>query len=383
MHLTLNMHNLFDFTLNDVKSRLQYFRIFYAGLAAQAIKDVLICTSAILLLLILILAVKLRLWEKSTQRLSKSFREGFMSSEAQADVAKGVNKPKSKDHMWGVFILIVAIVTILGYFFLSPQKLFKPGDDIGYNVGLAGGVMMLALLLYPLRKRVRFLGNLGVLPTWFRWHMVLGILGPLTIVFHSTYHVYIPFFHPTGSLNAAIAMICMLLVSGSGTFGRFFYTKIHHGLYGRQATVNEIKAGLEQAGDVKSTFSFAPEIEQKLDWFRVQSEENAQAGKLGLFRFLAIGIRTELLTRSLVKELHNVMYSQAHENNFSAAQMNSMEVMFLENKRLIKSYLSAVRDASQFHTYERLFSYWHIFHIPLVYMMVFSAFYHVYAVHAY
>ena len=309
-----------------------------------------------------------------------------MSSQAQESVTldrRKADKPKSKDHMWGVFILVVAIVTTIGYFIVSPQALYKPGDDIGYNLGLAGGLMMLTLLLYPLRKRVKFLGNVGLLPTWFKWHMVLGILGPLTIIFHSTYHVYIPYFHPTGSVNAAVAMYCMFLVSGSGTFGRFFYTKIHHGLYGRQASVNELKAELEQSGDVKSKFSFAPEIERKLDAFRTEAEANAQAGKLGLGRFIAIGVQTAMLSRALVKELHAVMQAQAQEKNFTPAQMKSMEGMFVEYKELITSYLKAVRDASQFHTYERLFSYWHIFHIPLVYMMVFSGFYHVLAVHMY
>lgn len=309
-----------------------------------------------------------------------------MSSQAQENVTldrRAGTKPKSKDHMWGVFILIVAIVTVGGYFIVSPQTLYEPGDDIGYNLGLAGGLMLLALLLYPLRKRVKFLGNLGLLPTWFKWHMVLGILGPLVIIFHSTYHVYIPYFHPIGSVNAAIAMYCMFLVSGSGTFGRFFYTKIHHGLYGRQASVNEIKAELEQSGDVKSTFSFAPEIERKLEEFRIRAEENAQAGKLGLIKFIAIGIKAEMLSRALVKELHGIMQAQAREKNFTQTQVKSMEGMFAEYRALIKSYLGAVRDASQFHTYERLFSYWHIFHIPLVYMLVFSGFYHVLAVHMY
>lgn len=309
-----------------------------------------------------------------------------MSSQAQENVTldrRASAKPKSKDHMWGLFILIVAIVTIVGYFVVSPQTLYEPGDDIGYNLGLAGGLMMLALLLYPLRKRVKFLGNVGLLPVWFKWHMVLGILGPLVIIFHSTYHVYIPYLHPIGSVNAAIAMYCMFLVSGSGTFGRFFYTKIHHGLYGRQASVNEIRAELEQSGDVKSTFSFAPEIERKLEEFRLGSEANAQAGKLGLIWFIALGMKTAMLSRSLVKELHGVLHAQAREKNFSQSQIKSMEGMFVEYRALIKSYLGAVRDASQFHTYERLFSYWHIFHIPLVYMLVFSGFYHVLAVHMY
>ncbi len=60
-----------------------------------------------------------------------------------------------------------------------------------------------------------------------------------------------------------------------------------------------------------------------------------------------------------------------------------METLFKDYRDKINAFLDAVRDAAQFHTYERLFSLWHIFHIPLVYMMVFSAFYHVYAVHAY
>jgi hypothetical protein len=55
----------------------------------------------------------------------------------------------------------------------------------------------------------------------------------------------------------------------------------------------------------------------------------------------------------------------------------------MDYQYMIVSYLNAVRDASQFSTYERLFSWWHIFHVPLVYLMVFSALYHVYAVHFY
>jgi hypothetical protein len=186
-----------------------------------------------------------------------------------------------------------------------------------------------------------------------------------------------------GSPNAAVAMLCMLLVSGSGTFGRFFYTKIHHGLYGRQTTVNELRAELEQTGDVKSIFSFAPTVEKALEDFRGRADKYAKQSGLGYVNFLTVGFQTALLRRSLSKELHRVMLEQAEQSNFNAAQMAGMETMFKEYQEKIASYLQAVRDAAQFHTYERMFSWWHIFHIPLVYMMVFSAVYHVYAVHAY
>lgn len=295
-------------------------------------------------------------------------------------------KDQSEHLRWIVFISIVGIITFAGFFVVYPQKLYRPGDelfDFGYNLGLTGGLMMLLLLFYPLRKRVKFFENLGFLPTWFKWHMVLGILGPLFIIFHSTYHVYIPFIHPQGSMNAAVAMYCMLLVSGSGTFGRFFYTKIHHGLYGRQASVNEIRAELEQTGDVKSVFNFAPHIESVLEEFRASAEKISKDTGYGFGNFIKVGIQASFLSRSLTKELHQVMQAQAREHHFNAQQMASMEKMHQEYREKIATYLRAVRDAAQFHTYERLFSWWHIFHIPLVYMMVFSAIYHVYAVHAY
>ena len=294
---------------------------------------------------------------------------------------------KQSEHLpWLIFISIVGFITIAGYFMVYPQTLYTPGEelfDFGYNLGLAGGLMMLTLLLYPLRKRWRFLENFGFLPTWFKWHMVLGILGPLTILFHSTYHVYIPYIHPTGSINAAVAMYCMLLVSGSGTFGRFFYTKIHHGLYGRQTTVNELKAEMEQSGDVKSVFSFAPNIEKKLEAFRVAEEKYSKTSGLGFGNFIMASLRAWWLSFTLTRELRRIMRAQAKEKQFTAAQRQGMETLFKDYRDKIDAFLDAVRDAAQFHTYERLFSLWHIFHIPLVYMMVFSAFYHVYAVHAY
>ncbi len=295
-------------------------------------------------------------------------------------------KNQSEHLHWLIFISIVGIITFGGFFLVYPQKLYRPGDelfDFGYNLGLAGGLMMLTLLLYPLRKRVKIFQNLGFLPTWFKWHMLLGILGPLAIVFHSTYHVYIPFIHPTGSLNAAVAMYCMLLVSGSGTFGRFFYTKIHHGLYGRQASVNELRVEMEQTGDVKSMFSFAPNVEKALEEFRGRGEKIAKESGYGFISFIKVGFQASSLVRTLSKELHHTMQTQARENNFNAQQQAGMDAMYREYREKIIAYVRAVRDAAQFHTYERLFSWWHIFHIPLVYMMVFSAVYHVYAVHAY
>ena len=293
---------------------------------------------------------------------------------------------QSEQARWLAFISIVGIIIVGGYFVLYPQTLFKPGAklfDLGYNLGLAGGLMMLVLLLYPLRKRFRFASKMGALPKWFRWHMLLGILGPLTIIFHSTYHVYIPYIHPIGSPNAAVAMFSMLLVAGSGIFGRFFYTKIHHGLYGRMSTLGELRSNLENSEDVKAVFNVAPGIGKALEDFRTRVDAYAQQSGSGFMNFFTVGFQTMKLSRSLPREISLVMHDQAVENNFNSEQRANMEQRVLDYQKMIVSYLNAVRDASQFSTYERLFSWWHIFHVPLVYLMVFSALYHVYAVHFY
>lgn len=291
------------------------------------------------------------------------------------------------DHArWLAFIGIVAMIIVGGYFVLYPQTLFKPGAklfDLGYNLGLVGGLMMLALLLYPLRKRFRFASKMGALPKWFKWHMLLGILGPLTIIFHSTYHVYIPYIHPIGSPNAAVAMFSMLLVAGSGIFGRFFYTKIHHGLYGRMSTLDELRSNLENSEDLKAVLNAAPDIGKALEDFRARVDAHARQSGSGLMNFFTVGFQTMKLSRSLPQQISLAMHGQAKENDLDAGQHSDLEQRVADYQKMIVSYLNAVRDASQFGTYERLFSWWHIFHVPLVYLMVFSALYHVYAVHFY
>ena len=281
----------------------------------------------------------------------------------------------SKNHRWKIFLVVVTLIMALGWITTSSQKFYKPGDDVGYNLGLVGGVMLLMLLLYPLRKRIRFLNGIGILPSWFKWHMIFGILAPVLILFHSTFRI--------GSINAGMALGAMLLVSGSGIFGRFFYTKIHNGLYGRKANLQELQNELSSTESAKSSLSFAPDIEKNLNAFSVDTAKVSKGGNPSLWHFTTIGIKAYFLSRSLTRKLHHAMYSQASEKNWNSAQMQRLDIMYEENKKQIENYISAVCDVAQFHTYERLFSLWHIFHIPLVYLLIFSGIFHVISVHMY
>ncbi len=279
-----------------------------------------------------------------------------------------------KDYGWTLYLMVITVLMAAGWL-VSQNELYESGDDIGYNIGLVGGLMMLTLLIYPIRKRIRFMKNWGLLPKWFKWHMVFGILGPALVVFHSTFSLR--------SVNATVAMTCMLLVSGSGIFGRFFYTKIHNGLYGRNTTFQQLQDELDGSKNVKSIFGFAPELQKKLTDFSNYALNLSKGGRVSFWTFLTIGFRIQWFARTLIIELEDAMYANANEMQWNDAQMKRLDELFYQNAQFVRNYLTTIQDITQFSTYEKLFSLWHIFHVPLVYMLVFSSVWHVIAVHKY
>ena len=50
---------------------------------------------------------------------------------------------------------------------------------------------------------------------------------------------------------------------------------------------------------------------------------------------------------------------------------------------LVSSYLREIERVAQFTTYERLFSLWHVLHIPLIYLLAASTIFHILAAYMY
>ena len=134
-----------------------------------------------------------------------------------------------------LFVLVCALL-YCGWHFPT-ERYISPKRGIGYALGIVGGSLMLLLLVYSLRKRWGWLRFLGSTPSWFRFHMVLGVLGPLCILYHSNFS--------TGATNSNVALFCMLTVAGSGLIGRYIYAHIHHGLYGRKLELGELRESAE------------------------------------------------------------------------------------------------------------------------------------------
>lgn len=270
-----------------------------------------------------------------------------------------------------VYVVLVALVwltwqvTRFGY--------FEAGDDLGYWIGVTGGTMMLLLLTYPLRKHFKFAQNWGRVKWWFLVHMLLGIGGPLLILAHSTFRI--------GSLNAGVALYSMIIVALSGVVGRFIYARVHRGLRGELVGFKELqaRAKLDQE-EARSRLAFAPRVEAHLKAFE-QTELQARPGWLTHFRqVLWLPLKQWIVYWRCVKDLHKPIRKFAAHDKWSHADLVRRE---RKTRDLIWRYLTAVVRVAQYTAYERMFSLWHVAHIPFVYLLVISAIVHVIAVHAY
>lgn len=250
---------------------------------------------------------------------------------------------------------------------------YTPGSRLGYNLGLAGGVALLLVFLYPLRKRVRFMQAWGASKGWFALHMACGIGAPFLILAHSTFHV--------GSINAGVALACLLLVAGSGLVGRFIYIRVHHGLYGTKLTLAELQAeaGIN-AGKVRSKLDFAPRVEAWMKAFEAAALERPRGVVHGAWSFLTLGARRRWTYRRCANELVRECRAQARSGAWDPARYRRE---LAAARGLVGAYLFGVQKVAQFGRYERLLSLWHVLHVPLVWMLVLSAIVHVVAVHAY
>ncbi|WP_124948279.1 hypothetical protein [Sulfurirhabdus autotrophica] len=272
------------------------------------------------------------------------------------------------------FSVGLLVLLVLGLAWLVAfADLFVAGSDLGYNLGLAGGLIMLSLLLYPLRKRVRALERLGQMENWFRYHMFMGIGGPVLILFHTTFK--------TGSMNANIALLSMLLVALSGVVGRFVYRRIHRGMYGREITLAELEAEFKERQEhIGSVFSLQPNIEHRLKDFHQAAFAPIDSTLHRVWRFMTMRHRGKKLSRRIRHDAKKVLVAEAKKQGWPHAQLL---LNYNLAKRQIDDYLFAIIRLAQMAGWTKLFSLWHLAHVPFIYLLVFSGIAHVIAVHLY
>lgn len=261
----------------------------------------------------------------------------------------------------GLTLAVLAAVLIHA---VARSGWYTPGSDIGYNLGLVGALMMLALFGYPLRKRIRGLAHAGRVSSWFSLHMFLGIAGPVLILLHCTLQ--------WRSLNAAIAFWTMVIVAGSGLLGRYLYRGLHYGLYGRQLSLSEVRA--ETATRVTAAMrqlreEGAGDAMDVVDRFMRRCAVVEAAGWSRPWSVLSLGARAYWAGTRLESAARSPRAGQP----FVSQQAYTMA----------DECVRALLRSARFVPYERMFSLWHLLHVPLVLLLVLSVIAHIVAVHMY
>ena len=252
-------------------------------------------------------------------------------------------------------------------------RIVDPAQGAGYWLGIVGASMMLLLLLYPLRKKVAWLGVIGSVRNWFRMHIFLGLLGPLLILYHCNFNL--------GSFNSKVALYSMLVVAGSGIIGLHIYSRIHRGLNGKKSNLLDLRNDLADSMDANhGLVTLMPNLVSSLEMLSNDMQGDEITGSISFGRSLKWTLKKGIFRFKLKRMAKIELREKAAISPPIARDIKRLRPAAYKH---IDGYIKKMGRVAQFSLYERLFSVWHVFHLPLFIMLVLSASVHVLAVHMY
>jgi len=118
-------------------------------------------------------------------------------------------------------------------FFHPDHVTLKPSGVLGHGLGIIGSLfMIIGVSAYMARKRFRSLHRIGILKHWLEFHIFLCTLGPILVLYHTSFKF--------GGL-VAISFWSMVAVFLSGIIGRFIYIQIPRTIEGRELSEDEVR----------------------------------------------------------------------------------------------------------------------------------------------
>ncbi len=294
---------------------------------------------------------------------------------ANAQAVNVTLKRRYLAHAHRVFIVLFALcwlALVVWGWSIRDEDYISASSGLGYALGLSGGLMLLMLLTYSLRKRFKPLRNLFHLRHWFRLHMLLGVLAPTAILFHSQFRF--------GSPNSTVALICLLAVATSGLIGRFLYSRIHAGVHGEKIKLVQVRKDFQTLQDSLNSLAVTPKQKDRVAKIFVALEALIAGQRNATFGSLWKGRRrARVISKALAATVENIeryheKHPEAHENFAKTREEihNCLDVMQVILKKLPGLYL-----------FERLFSFWHVVHLPIFGLMLVTIITHVIVVHMY
>lgn len=231
-------------------------------------------------------------------------------------------------------------------FFDPSHNLLKPSGAWGHGFGIFGTfLMIMGMLLYMARKRFRSLSRLGNLKYWLEFHIFLCTLGPILILFHTSFKF--------GGI-VAISFWSMVAVFLSGIIGRFIYIQIPRTIEGRELSLNEVRNLKNDIGDIlKNSYKLDDESHKAILTSIIDRE------KLNQGNFFLRNIKKykdDSKTIQLIKR-------ELKKNNLPKTEIKKII-------ELVKNDISLSRKIERLVTMQKLFNYWHVAHLPFALVML-------------
>jgi hypothetical protein len=261
-----------------------------------------------------------------------------------------------------VFIVIILLiyrgisyynVSLVERVYHTDHAVLKPSGTLGHGMGIIGSLfMIIGMLSYMIRKRYRFLSRLGLLKHWLEFHIFLCTLGPILILFHTSFKF--------GGL-VAISFWSMVAVFMSGIIGRFIYLQIPHAIDGHELNLNEVR-GLKT--DVAQVIRNSYNLDEET------------------YSILADSVhrKVEIYTRNTF-----VSYTRNYFDNLKTIRKVKLALMNNNLPRkeqrmilnLIKDDIKLNEKIKRLDTMQNLFKYWHVAHLPFALVMLIIMLIHV------
>jgi hypothetical protein len=281
------------------------------------------------------------------------------------DTVKRRAVPVGSGLFWGFVVSAVVVLWTLvpvgglGYYttplavraYAPAHRLLKPSGPIGQTFGVFGTALMLVPFLYMVRKRFKRLSGAGTVKTWLEVHLFCGVVGPVLITLHTSFKF-------NGIISAAYWS--MVIVMLSGFVGRYLYVRIPRSLRGTELTRAELDQAAADLRD-RVAASVPPQLAAELAAFE-RSVVPAQDTDLSfvdlLFGELIVGRRL----RRFGHELERRGIDQAERR----------QIVQLTGERAV-----LLRRTAYLQRTKTLFNLWHVFHLPLVYLLLVIAAAHI------
>jgi len=192
---------------------------------------------------------------------------------------------------------------------------------------------------------MRSMARLGLLKYWLEFHIFLCTLGPVLILFHTSFKF--------GGL-VAISFWSMVAVFLSGIIGRFIYIQIPRSIEGRELSLSEVR---DMKGNIGSVLSGSYNLDAES--YNVIVESTKKKIEIHQKNFFMGFFRQRRDDRTTLKRVRSVIKSN-HLN-----RKESKKII-----HLVKHEISLNRRIDRLLTMQKLFTYWHVAHFPFAIVMM-------------